>query len=137
MPLNGLSPKRLIQNEASPLYTLLMTHHAPIRPLAVYAIAAQHGMEALAQAASAHLLSLDPEDIDDASTVRMGSTYFMRLLMLTTNRVKALKRIVRETDPGSHTLEEGSGCTEEKQEEMKTYWLRTVTALTWDVKPGE
>ncbi|KAH6885659.1 hypothetical protein BKA70DRAFT_1494947 [Coprinopsis sp. MPI-PUGE-AT-0042] len=133
MPLNGLRPKALIQ-KGSPLYLLLITRYVPIRALTVYAIAAQHDIEALAQDASAHLLGLEVDDIDDLSTVKMGSMYFMRLVLLNTNRVKALKRIVLETNPAFHTLDKEGGCTKEKQEEMRSHWVRTMTQLTWEVK---
>ncbi|KAH6906585.1 hypothetical protein BKA70DRAFT_1288064 [Coprinopsis sp. MPI-PUGE-AT-0042] len=135
MPPYGLSPKALIQ-KGTPLYTLLMTHHVPIRALAVYTIAAHHDIEALARDASAHLLSLEVDDIDDASAVKIGSTYFMRLILLSTNRIKALKCIVRETKPAFHALpvDEGEECDKRKQEEMRNLWVCTVTQFTWDAR---
>lgn len=136
MPFNGFRPKLLIQ-KTNPLYTLLMTHHAPVRPLAVYTIAAHHDIEPLARDASAYLLGLEVEDIDNTSTARMGSSYFMKLLLLSTNRVKALRRIVRETTPGLHPPQPGTACDEETQQQTRTHWERTVITLTWDDKSGE
>ncbi|KAH6906586.1 hypothetical protein BKA70DRAFT_411828 [Coprinopsis sp. MPI-PUGE-AT-0042] len=130
---NGLSPKKLIQ-KGNPLYTFLMTHHAPCRPLALYTVASRHGLEALAQDTSAHLLALEVGSIDDASAVEMGSTYFMRLITLSTSRVKALKGIVRDTNPALHTLERGKACNKERQQDMRNLWVRTVIKLTWDPK---
>jgi hypothetical protein len=136
MPLNGLSPKALI-HKGSPLYTLLMTRHAPFCALAVYTIAAHHEMELLARDASAHLLALEASEIDEASAVKMGSSYLMRLILLNLGRVKALRDIVRETVPALHALERGPGCNKKRQQEMRNNWLRTVTQLTWEAKSGE
>lgn len=136
MPANGLNAKSLIYR-GCPLYTLIATHYAPVAPLSVYTLAAEYDIEPLAMEASAYLHPLRVDEIDDASALRMGPSYLMRLVLLSTNRANALKSIVSMAKPVLHAPHDGSECNKEGQEKMASMWVSTVTEFTWEAKSGE
>lgn len=82
--------------------------HAPHHPVELYALAAQHGVEALARSASGHLLALDLTTLSEEMVVQMGSRYMKRLFFLHIDRMSALGDILMvlpKAHPGPSTCE--------------------------------
>ncbi|KAH9478582.1 hypothetical protein JR316_0009039 [Psilocybe cubensis] len=130
MPRYGLLAETLIAS-GTPIYELLLSH-APLYPLDAYALAAHHGIAALASTVSTHLLSHDMRTISDDMAERIGPIYLKRLLLLHTNRFRALKDILlRAPIPHPETPE----CSFTAQKKVTRAWALVSAYLVWDVKP--
>ncbi|KAF7980496.1 hypothetical protein HWV62_37996 [Athelia sp. TMB] len=113
-----------------PLHALLRAH-APAHPLALYALAGHHALDALAVAASAHLLALPLADIDDALAARIGPVYLKRLFFMHLGRAEALRRLLLAPLRG-HGATDGCGGTE--QLPLVRAWALGASALAWDAR---
>ncbi|PPQ94267.1 hypothetical protein CVT25_004924 [Psilocybe cyanescens] len=130
MPRYGLSAEHLIKPN-TPLYELLLAH-APLYPLDSYALAAHHGIAALAATVSAHLLSHDLATVSDTIAERIGPIYLKRLLLLHSARFAALKDILlRPPVPHSET----GTCSFEDQKKVTRAWALVSAYLVWDARP--
>ncbi|EJD36563.1 hypothetical protein AURDEDRAFT_74047, partial [Auricularia subglabra TFB-10046 SS5] len=127
----GLPP--LAGTEA--LHFALLAHvHRPGGATEVYALAARHGVEPLAVAASEHLLSLDLSTIDDDFARAVGAVYLKRLFFLHLGRVEALKRILSAAPGPLHPPT--TACTPEtRQRDVTLPWAVTITHLTAEARP--
>ncbi|KAL1728508.1 hypothetical protein EV714DRAFT_215037 [Schizophyllum commune] len=83
-----------------PLHRLLASQ-IPTAPLSVYVVAARADAQALAAAASAHLLGEPVHTISDERAEAMGAVYLKRLFMLHRRRVDALRELLGRA-PGVH-----------------------------------
>ncbi|KIY51625.1 hypothetical protein FISHEDRAFT_64148 [Fistulina hepatica ATCC 64428] len=129
-PVYGISPKtRIIPS--SPLFALLMSH-APLRPMDVYSLAATYDMFDLAQATSAHLLSLSLSTITDEVAEQMGAVYLKRLFFLHFGRAEALKRAL--TQP-PHPHPPTRTCDFAEQKRLTRAWTLATAYLAWDSRP--
>ncbi|KAI0342266.1 hypothetical protein BDW22DRAFT_1429130 [Trametopsis cervina] len=90
----GLNAQHYLARGA-PLYDTVL-QHAPCLPMETYALAATHGCEDLAVAASAYTLHIELQHLDSAMLQRIGIHYLQRLLRLHTTRMGALKRLLDE-----------------------------------------
>ncbi|KAI0741785.1 hypothetical protein C8Q80DRAFT_1221691 [Daedaleopsis nitida] len=115
-----------------PLYQLVLAH-AERRPLETYALAGQHHMEAVAVAASAHLLAFDTATLSDALVGKMGAGYFRRLLGCHEMRRAALKAIVLRP-PRTHPPT--AVCGDALQRVLQKTWAAAIAELAWDTVPG-
>ncbi|KZV97301.1 hypothetical protein EXIGLDRAFT_642388 [Exidia glandulosa HHB12029] len=117
-----------------PLFTLLLSQvHRPGGAQAVYALAAQCEFDALAVAASEHLLSLDLSSITDEWATQCGPVYIKRLFFLHLGRTEALKRIV-SASPTLHVP--WPGCSrDEQQQNILRPWSFAVAQLIAEARP--
>ncbi|EIW80463.1 hypothetical protein CONPUDRAFT_125253 [Coniophora puteana RWD-64-598 SS2] len=126
----GLSIPRYIA-PSTPLYSLLLSH-APLRPLDLYALAAQYDLHDLAAPTSSHLLSLSLPSLSDDVADRIGSRYLKRLFFLHLGRTDALKRILLQPPhPHAPTLT----CSFEDQGRVSRAWALASAYLAWDARP--
>ncbi|PCH41502.1 hypothetical protein WOLCODRAFT_17151 [Wolfiporia cocos MD-104 SS10] len=115
----------------SPLYTLLLAQ-APIAPLEVYALAAQHDLYELAVPTSAHLLGYHLATLNDEHARKMGAVYLRRLFFLHLGRVDALKRLLLPPPyPHAPTPE----CDFVEQKKLTRAWALASAYLAWDARP--
>ena len=117
----------------SPLFQLVLAH-APATPIEAYAFAGHFGMDPLAVAVSAHLLSFDTSRITDALARQMGPLYFKRLLDFHQARLASLKDIVLST-PKSH--EPRTACRGGKEGPLAKAWAFAAAGIVWEAAPGE
>lgn len=114
----------------SPLFEAAMSH-APLVPLQVYALAAQHDLHPLASAASSHLLSTPLSAITDDLASRIGSVYLKRLADLHFRRMNKLKQLFLMVPQPHAPTDTCSGS------EMNRAWSVSVAPMGWEVRPGE
>jgi hypothetical protein len=106
---------------------------APLYPLDVYTLAANHGAIELATVASVHLLSFQLPSLTDETAAQMGGVYVKKLFFLHLGRVEALKREL-VTPPASHTPTMDCGWAEQKA--LTRAWALAAAYLSWEAKPG-
>lgn len=117
----------------SPLCGALAAHvFRPGGPQDVYAFAGQHDYEALAVAASEHLLSISLPDASPEWAAAVGATYMRRLYFLQLGRVDALKRIL-PVQPVLHAPETACDMQEMQQHTLQP-WARGVAELIFDAR---
>ncbi|KAL0062785.1 hypothetical protein AAF712_010323 [Marasmius tenuissimus] len=95
----GISAATFITS-TSHLYQYLLAC-APLHPLEIYALAAQHDIGSLATTASVHTLVLELSDISEELSKRMGSVYLLKLFQLHITRTETLKKLLA-ADLGYH-----------------------------------
>lgn len=110
-----------------------LRQQAALTPLKVYCLAAAHDLLALAQAASAYLLSLPLYRVSDEEVVEMGSLYFKKLLMLHNARMDKLKELL-EVPPTFHAETEECGFA--TQRILTREWTATANEILVDGHPG-
>ncbi|EJD47033.1 hypothetical protein AURDEDRAFT_113610 [Auricularia subglabra TFB-10046 SS5] len=98
----------------------------------LYALAGQTGYEALAVYASGHLHSLVMANARPEWTVRVGSTYILRLYMLQMDRTKQFQRIVYGR-PTLHAPQ--AGCDAENMEILLGSWELAAAELVIAARP--
>ncbi|KAJ7164435.1 hypothetical protein C8R46DRAFT_1278738 [Mycena filopes] len=147
MHVYGLSPGLTIL-PSTPLFILLLAHaaHAPLK---LYCLAGHHGMEALAVATSAHLLSFRLATLTDAAAIDMGAIYLrrqaatdvelamiitalFRLCFLLVGRTEALKRVLLQP-PLVHAAT--AECSMTRQHALTREWALTAARLAEDLRP--
>ncbi|KAK1221533.1 hypothetical protein PQX77_015652 [Marasmius sp. AFHP31] len=107
---------------------------APLHPLEVYALAAQHDMKSLATTASAHTLVVELSQISEEMSKRMGSIYLLRLFQLHAARTETLKKLLA-ADFGYHNTT--SDCDIRNQRQLKNGWNLAVASMLFTIKPGK
>lgn len=114
------------------LYDLILSR-APLHPIELYAIAAEHDLHDLAVAISPHLMSFKLATLTDEITVQIGPTYLKRLFFLHLGRNEALKRLLF-TPPTLHGPTAQCDFTEQKK--LTRAWALAAAYLAWDARPG-
>ena len=87
-------------------------------------------------AISGHLLAYDLSRISDALSIKMGSLYLRRLLILHTSRADALKNIVL-APPSSHPPTLICADREVSQARLTRAWAFAAAQLAWAHLPSE
>ncbi|KDQ26066.1 hypothetical protein PLEOSDRAFT_1046286, partial [Pleurotus ostreatus PC15] len=131
-----------------PSFLALLTAHAPLHPIEVYALAASIDLYPLTQTASLYLHGLDlcPTDAEDAigglrlipeMGQKMGGVYLMRLIAMHKRRLEALRTAVC-TAPEGHMLDHPSEdqCSTEDQASLKRAWALAAAYLVCTAGPG-
>ncbi|KAL0062784.1 hypothetical protein AAF712_010322 [Marasmius tenuissimus] len=133
---------RFLEYGISATETITSTSHfyqhllacAPLHPLEVYALAAQHDMKSLATIASTHTLVVELSQISEELSKRMGSIYLLRLFQLHTARTETLKKLMA-ADLGYHSTT--NDCNIRNQQQLKNGWNLAVASMLFTIKPGE
>jgi hypothetical protein len=115
-----------------PLFACLQAA-APGSPLEVYALAATHGLHALAVAASAHLLSFPLASLTDDMADRIGPVYLKRLFLLHSTLEAAFKEMLH-APPVAHPPV--PACRLAEQQQLTKAWATASAYLAWDARPG-
>ncbi|KAI0342628.1 hypothetical protein BDW22DRAFT_1484227 [Trametopsis cervina] len=90
----GLIPlQRYLSRNASPLYSTVL-NQGLAHPIETFALAASHGLEDLAVAASSYTLSAKLDHIPPHLAEQMGVHYLHRLYRLQSARMEGLKRLL-------------------------------------------
>jgi hypothetical protein len=134
MQMYNLSPSTLI-GMGTPLYIHLMGKHAPLEPLKVYTLAAEHGIDALAVGVSSHLLGADLSEITDLMATSMGSVYLKRLFFMHKGRLARLKSVLVRP-PSLHDSKVAKVCDIATRAAVRNQWTVLATSLVWDATPG-
>jgi hypothetical protein len=114
------------------LYDLILSR-APLHPIELYALAAEHELHDLAVAISPHLMSFNLSTLTDEIAIQIGPTYLKSLFFLHLGRNEALKRLLF-TPPTLHgpTLQ----CDFAEQKKLTRAWALAAAYLAWDARPG-
>ncbi|EJD37881.1 hypothetical protein AURDEDRAFT_139693 [Auricularia subglabra TFB-10046 SS5] len=117
----------------SQLFSALSAHvFRPGGAQEVYAFAGGHEYEALAVAASEHLLSLSLTDLPAEWQIAVGAVYLRRLYFLHLGRTDVLMRIL-PVPPVLHAPEPACG-TQDMQEHTLQPWARAVSDLIFEAR---
>ncbi|KAL1679443.1 hypothetical protein EV122DRAFT_277240 [Schizophyllum commune] len=127
----GMDPKSYVA-PGTVLFESLR-QQAALAPLKVYSLAAAHDLFALAQLASAYLLSLPLYRVPDEDAAEMGTVYFKKLLMLHHGRMDKLKELL-QVPPTFHA--ETEECSFATQKILTRDWSATVNEVLVDGHPG-
>lgn len=127
----GMSPSTCLAQH-TPLYTLLLAH-ASLRPLEIYALAAEHGVENIALAVSSQLVACHLDEITDVLLVRMGARYLLRLAKLQAALMEKLRDLML-TPPEGHLST--SVCGFAQQRTLMGAWALATANLSWKARPG-
>ena len=114
------------------LYDLILAR-APLHPIQLYALAAEHDLHDLAVAISPHLMSFNLATLTDEIATQMGPTYLKRLFFLHLGRNDALKRLLF-TPPTLHGPT--PQCDFAEQKKLTRAWALAAAYLAWDARPG-
>ena len=114
------------------LYNLILSR-APLNPIELYAISAEHGLHELAVAISPHLMSFKLANLTDEISTQIGPIYLKRLFFLHLGRNEALKRLLF-TPPVLHGPTPQCDFTEQKK--LSRAWALAAAYLAWDARPG-
>ena len=114
------------------LYDLILSR-APLHPIELYAISAEHGLHDLAVAISPHLMSFKLATLTDEIVTQIGPTYLKRLFFLHLGRNEALKRLLF-TAPTLHGPT--PQCDFKEQKKLTRAWALAAAYLAWDARPG-
>lgn len=131
MPTYEVIPQTLIVPQ-TPLYILLLSY-APLQPMTVYSLAGHHGLAALAEQTSSHLLSYPLSTVDDTLAIRMGPVYLRRLFMLHWKRLGCLKEFLVQPPPRHLPTKD---CSTHDQTKLTRAWSLAAASLVWDARPG-
>ncbi|TCD64175.1 hypothetical protein EIP91_004447 [Steccherinum ochraceum] len=115
----------------TPLYDHIVAESPPV-PIEVFLVAAEHKLDALAVATSAHLHSLVLSQVTDEMAERMGPTYFKRLMSLHLERTGYLGKLLMVA-PTHH--EDTAECGKAQRKEFDQAWALAVGNLMWTVRP--
>ncbi|KAH8081294.1 hypothetical protein BXZ70DRAFT_959678 [Cristinia sonorae] len=115
----------------TPLYHHIISE-APRRPIETYLVAAEHNLDAIAVASSAHLHSFPLFAITDDMAVQMGSIYLKRLVFLHIERVIHLARLIL-TPPKQHPDLPECGFVE--QQRLSRAWALAAASLVGELRP--
>lgn len=107
-----------------------LAHH---RPLDAYALAARFGVEPLAVALSARMLSYPLCDVTDQHARRIGPLYLCRLFNLQIARLAALRDILM---PLPRKLVACSECPREHLNDFEQAWTVATAGLLCDANAG-
>lgn len=119
---------------ATPLYDQIIAE-TPKNPMEVYMTAGGNKLEALAIAASGHLLSFKLSEVTDEQSERMGVRYLRRLIRLHFSRIDQLRRIVGMIPvPRAEHLAE---CAVARERQVEFGWARGAADLAWELRPGQ
>ncbi|KAL1755602.1 hypothetical protein FB107DRAFT_192577, partial [Schizophyllum commune] len=131
LPAYGLEP----QTHVLPGTVLFeaLRRQAALAPMKVYVLAAAFDLFALAQIASAYLLTYPLYTLSDGEAQAMGSTYLSRLFMLQHNRVRTLKDLL-ERPPEFHA--ETARCGFAAQKGVARGWSTAIRQVMVDAGPG-
>ncbi|KAF5339370.1 hypothetical protein D9611_009761 [Ephemerocybe angulata] len=127
----GITPRTLILPRTS-YYDLLLSH-SKVNPLSVYSLAGHHELHDLAVESSRFLLELSPTEIPDEAGKRMGVLYLKRILVLHTQVIQSLKRLLMQP-PEAHAPIEG--CDEAIQKALRMDWDVVASGLAWTAGAG-
>ncbi|TCD66393.1 hypothetical protein EIP91_001384 [Steccherinum ochraceum] len=116
---------------STPLFINILAE-TPRNPISVYLAAAEHKLEHLAVASSAHLHSFELSTLTDEMANRMGPRYLQRLFRLHMERTAYLKRLLLVA-PTSH--EDTLRCGFVEQKTLERAWALAAASLVWEVKP--
>lgn len=105
----------------------------PLQPMDVFICAAENKLEELAVATSSYLVSYDLAAISDPMAERMGPIYLKRLVLLHSDRVKVLKRLLLEP-PKQHNPV--PTCCFQQQQALTRAWNLACATFAWEVTPG-
>jgi len=125
----GVTPKNVITSSNS-LYHVLLTY-ASSRPLDLFALAAEHDLNDLAVATSAHLLSISLSTISDEMAARIGPIYLKRLFFMHLGRAEVLRNILLPP-PYPHTPT--PECSYAQQNNLTRAWTLASAYLAWDAR---
>ncbi|KIM88283.1 hypothetical protein PILCRDRAFT_814190 [Piloderma croceum F 1598] len=125
----GATPKSVITSSNS-LHHVLLTY-ASSRPLDLFALAAEHDLNDLAVATSAHLLSISLSTISDEMATRIGPIYLKRLFFMHLGRAEVLRTILLPP-PYPHTPT--SECGYAQQNNLTRAWTLASAYLAWDAR---
>ncbi|TCD60169.1 hypothetical protein EIP91_010616 [Steccherinum ochraceum] len=115
----------------TPLYNHIVAETPPI-PIEVFLVAAENNLDALAVATSAHLHSLGLSKVTEEMAVRMGPTYFKRLMWLHMERTGYLEQLLLVA-PRPH--EDTAECGMVERRGFNQAWTLAVGNLMWTVRP--
>ncbi|KAK7043202.1 hypothetical protein VNI00_008556 [Paramarasmius palmivorus] len=124
LPKYGFEPKTCIKPDTRIFNTLLS--YAPLHPLEIYTCAAMHDMEELAVQASPYLLRVEPSEVSEEMSDKMGATYLLRLFSLHLRRKNVLKELLEKV-PQLHNVTKDCGFN--KQGELRACWNQGVAQL--------
>ena len=127
----GVSVKSLA-TAGTCLYDLILSR-APLHPIELYAIPAEHDLHDLAVTISPHLMSFKLATLTDDIVTQIGPTYLKRLFFLHLGRNEALKRLLF-TPPTLHGPTAQCDFTEQKK--LTRAWALAAAYLAWDARPG-
>lgn len=117
---------------SQPLFSLLLSF-APHRPIDTFVLAAAYGLEDVAVASSAHLLSFSLSTLTDELAERMGAIFLKRLFFLHLGRMEALKALLL-APPRPHL--ETQDCNASQQMTLTRAWALASAHLVWDARPN-
>ncbi|KAK1216875.1 hypothetical protein PQX77_020451 [Marasmius sp. AFHP31] len=86
----GIEPKVALASTSALHSTFMM--HAPLNPIALYALASKHDCYELAASTSTFLLSHRVENMTDVTARNIGPVYLARLFSLQWMRLTALRQ---------------------------------------------
>ena len=127
----GVSIKSLATPDTC-LYNLILSR-APLYPIELYAMSAEHDLHDLAVAVSPHLMSFNLSSLTDEIAMQIGPTYLKRLFFFHLGRNEALKRLLF-TPPALHGPTPQCDFTEQKK--LTRAWALAAAYLAWDARPG-
>ena len=114
------------------LYNLILSR-APLYPIELYAISAEHDLYDLAVAISPHLMSFKLATLKDDIVTQIGPIYLKRLFFLHLGRNEALKNLLF-IPPTLHGPTAQCDFTEQKK--LTRAWALAAAYLAWNVRPG-
>ncbi|KAL1743829.1 hypothetical protein HDZ31DRAFT_4412, partial [Schizophyllum fasciatum] len=126
----GLDPQAHVV-PGSALFEFLRRQVA-LAPMSVYCLAGAHDLRALAQVASAHLLSYPLHRLSDEEAREMGPLYLKRLFLLHQKRICKLKELL-DRPPEFHAAT--SECSFAAQKGVARGWSRAIRHVTLDAGP--
>ncbi|GJE91625.1 hypothetical protein PsYK624_077750 [Phanerochaete sordida] len=115
----------------SPLHALVLAH-AALRPLEVFALAAEHGVEPLAVAVSSKLVGRTVPSIPEPLLERIGARYLLRLARLQLSLMDRLRELVLNP-PQPHLPAATCGFSEQRT--LIGTWALASARLSWHAKP--
>ncbi|KAL1712778.1 hypothetical protein EV715DRAFT_277740 [Schizophyllum commune] len=130
MPAYGMNPDALA-GPGTAFYESLRPCIA-LAPMRAYIVAASHDLYAIAQMASAHLLSYPMQTLVDADANAMGAVYLKRLLVLQHTRPSWLREVLARP-PDIHP--ETPGCSIAAQRALAQAWSRCAALIIAERRP--
>ena len=131
LPAYGMEPTTLV-SPGTAFYEGLRPCVA-LAPMRAYIAAASRGVHAIAQLASAHLLSYPMHTLADADAETMGALYLKRLLVLQHSRPGWLRELLARP-PDTHP--ETPECDPAAQQALAKAWGRCTALVAAERRPG-